>query len=99
LANYGFVPVLKKVTATAMTKIKIDGITRKQTPHKSSKFRLFWTEKKVKVIVKQCPGKTINLQFLQQLRETAQKESSICIVKENIPLFYPSNDNVLQQPS
>jgi hypothetical protein len=52
LTNYGFVPVLKKVTAAAITKIEIDGIARKQPPHKSSKFRLFWTEKKVKVIGK-----------------------------------------------
>jgi len=52
LTNYGFVPVLKKVTAAAVTKIKIDGVARKQAPHKSSKFRLFWTEKKVKVIGK-----------------------------------------------
>jgi hypothetical protein len=67
LTNYGFVPVLKKVTAAAVTKIKIDCIARKQSPHKGSKFRLFWTEKKVKVIGKQRPGKTINPQFLQQL--------------------------------
>jgi len=95
LTNYGFVPVLKKVTAAAITKIKIDRIARKQPPHKSSKFRLFWTEKKVKVIRKQRPGETIDLQFFQQLRETTQKESSVNIVKENIPLFYASNDNVL----
>jgi hypothetical protein len=53
-------------------------------------------EQQMKVIGHECPGKAFSVRHREQFRESLEKQPAV-IIKEDIPSFDASDDNMLQK--
>jgi len=98
LAQYGFKPVLKKMTLTAVTPIEIKGIAGEYPAHHRGNRRCPGAEQEVAMIPKQRPGITRSPAFHEVFSQALQKIVPVPIIPEYGSALYASGNDVMKCP-
>jgi len=98
LAKDGFISILKQVTITAVSAIKIYGISRQQTPHNSGDWEGPCPKKKMKMVRNNRPCVANGSGVRKNISEADQKFSAIPFVLKDFSPFVTSGNNMMQRP-
>ena len=97
IADEGFEPALVKVTRTVVAEIEVKRIPGEQSSHERRKAGFAWSEKEVKVIGQQRPGKAFGAGLNKELGKTAKESPPVGIVAEDVATVYAADDYMLQK--
>jgi len=96
VADDGFIPVLKPMPVPTMPTIEVDGIPGKEPTHKTRKQFRAAADEQVCVVAEKGPGIHDGTGVLCSSPESLNKGAAIRSVFDDLPLFNPPYDNMVQ---
>ena len=85
------------MTGSFVAKIKGDSVTGQQSAHEASQGLFGRCQQQVNVVVEQNPGGAGGFGFVKQMAESLDKIFPILIIKKDVSLGDPSDNDVLQK--
>lgn len=80
-----------------MAEIEVKRIPGEQSSHQRRKAGFAWSEKEVKVIGHQRPGKAFGAGLNKELGKAAEESPTVGIVAKDVATVYAADDYMLQQ--
>jgi len=90
------VTILKKLSATTMTTVKVHCMAGQQPAHNSGNRASIRSQQKVKMVGNQDPGKTFCAGFREYLSKPIQKIDPVGIIFKYISALNPSYNNMMK---